>query len=55
MRYCTLADLELAIPAQTLIWLSNDDTSAVAINLPVVELAVVQAEELIDPSVHPGD
>lgn len=48
MRYCTLADLELAIPAQTLIWLSSDDTSAVAINLPVVEQAVVQAEELID-------
>lgn len=48
MRYCTLADLELAIPAQTLIWLSSDDTSAVAVNLPVVEQAVAQAEELID-------
>ena len=48
MRYCSLADLQLAIPAQTLIWLSSDDESAAAINTAVVEEAVRQAEELVD-------
>ncbi|HJU70381.1 MAG TPA: DUF1320 domain-containing protein [Paucimonas sp.] len=48
MRYCSLADLQLAIPAQTLIWLSNDDASATAMNAAVVEEAVRQAEELVD-------
>lgn len=48
MRYCSLADLQLAIPPQTLIWLSNDDESATAINQAVVEEAVRQAEELVD-------
>ena len=48
MRYCSLDDLQLAIPPQTLIWLSNDDESATAVNVGVVEQAVAQAEELID-------
>ena len=48
MRYCSLADLQLAIPAQTLIWLSDDNAEAAGINLPVVEEAVRQAEELVD-------
>lgn len=48
MRYCSLPDLELAIPAQTLIWLSSDDESAAAMNAAVVEEAVRQAEELVD-------
>ena len=48
MRYCSLADLQLAIPAQTLIWLSDDDESATAMNQAVVEEAVRQAEELVD-------
>ena len=48
MRYCSLDDLQLAIPPQTLIWLSNDDESATAVNAGVVEQAVVQAEELVD-------
>lgn len=48
MRYCSLADLQLAIPPQTLIWLSNDDASATAMNQAVVEEAVRQAEELVD-------
>ena len=48
MRYCSLADLQLALPAQTLIWLSNDDASATAMNAAVVEEAVRQAEELVD-------
>ena len=48
MRYCSLADLQLALPAQTLIWLSNDDASATAMNQAVVEEAVRQAEELVD-------
>ena len=48
MRYCSLADLQLAVPAQTLIWLSNDDASATAMNQAVVEEAVRQAEELVD-------
>ncbi|MDR1709658.1 MAG: DUF1320 domain-containing protein [Candidatus Accumulibacter sp.] len=48
MRYCTLADLQLAIPAQTLVWLSNDDEAAAAIDAAVVEEAVRQAEETVD-------
>jgi len=48
MRYCSLPDLQLAIPPQTLVWLSNDDESATAMNTAVVEEAVRQAEELVD-------
>lgn len=48
MRYCALADLQLAIPAQTLVWLSDDSPEATEINLPVVEEAVRSAEELVD-------
>lgn len=48
MRYCSLDDLQLAIPPQTLVWLSNDDESATTVNAGVVEQAVAQAEELID-------
>lgn len=48
MRYCTLADLLLAIPEHTLIQLSSDDVSATGIEMPVVEEAVRQAEELVD-------
>lgn len=48
MPYCSLADLQLAIPAQTLIWLSSDDEAATAVNAAVVEEAVRQAEELVD-------
>ena len=48
MRYCSLPDLQLAIPPQTLVWLSNDDESATALNAAVVEEAVRQAEELVD-------
>jgi phage gp36-like protein len=55
MRYCTLADLQLAIPARTLIDLSNDAASSgfsqavpADINQAVVEESVRQAEELVD-------
>lgn len=48
MRYCSLTDLQLAVPPQTLVWLSNDDTEATAVNAAVVEEAVRQAEELVD-------
>ncbi|MDR2925941.1 MAG: DUF1320 domain-containing protein [Azoarcus sp.] len=48
MPYCTLADLQLAIPEQTLVWLSNDDAAATAMNPAVVDEAVRQAEELVD-------
>jgi len=48
MRYCTLADLQLSIPGQTLIWLSNDDEDATTVNIDVVGEAVRQAEELVD-------
>lgn len=53
MRYCSLADLQLAIPQQTLIQLSNDTPAAFgqpepALNPAVVEEAVRQAEELVD-------
>lgn len=48
MRYCSLDDLALAIPPQTLIWLSSDDESATAMNPMVVEEAVRHAEERVD-------
>ncbi|PHV02791.1 gp436 family protein [Iodobacter sp. BJB302] len=57
MRYCTLADLQLAIPLQTLIALSNDaqpDLSYGGTSTPpqlvmeVVEDRVRQAEEVVD-------
>ncbi|MHA6913001.1 gp436 family protein [Ralstonia pseudosolanacearum] len=48
MRYCSLVDLQLAIPMQTLTWLSNDDEAAAALNPAVVDEAVRQAEELVD-------
>ena len=48
MNYCSLADLQLAIPAQTLIWLSNDDPAAEAISQAVVDEALRQAHELVD-------
>ncbi len=48
MGYCSLADLQLAIPQQTLIWLSNDDPAAVAMNQAVVDEGLRQAQELVD-------
>ncbi|MDA8449834.1 DUF1320 domain-containing protein [Acidovorax sp. GBBC 3332] len=48
MRYCTLADLELAMPRQTLIWLSNEDSQAAAVNEAVVADVVRGAEEMVD-------
>lgn len=48
MRYCTLADLLLAIPEQTMIQLSNEDPMATAVNIAVVEEAVRSAEEMVD-------
>ncbi len=48
MRYCTLAEIRLSIPAQTLVWLSNDAEDATAINEDVVGEAVRSAEELVD-------
>jgi len=48
MRYCTLEDLNLAIPARTLAQLSNDTSPATDPNLPVIERAVAHAEEVID-------
>lgn len=54
MRYCTLADLLLAIPAQTLIQLTHDVTTDYGQTMPsepngvVIEEAVRQAEDLVD-------
>jgi phage gp36-like protein len=48
MRYCSLADLQLAMPLHTLIELSNDEPSATTLNEAVIEVAVRQAEELVD-------
>lgn len=53
MSYCTLADLQLAMPAQTLIALSNDAVPDFGeplstMNEPVITEALVQAGELID-------
>lgn len=52
MRYCTLDDLQLAIPRVTLIQLSNDDPLATDIDADVVERAVSQGEELIDAALR---
>jgi phage gp36-like protein len=48
MRYCTLADLRLSIPEQTLIWLSNDDPQATTLHQDVITEAIRQAEEMAD-------
>lgn len=48
MRYCTLNDLERAIPKQTLIWLSHDDPAAENYDSVVLEDAINYAEELAD-------
>lgn len=48
MRYCTLDDLLLAIPARTLAQLSNDAPPATEPKLEVVERAVTAAEETVD-------
>lgn len=53
MRYCSLADLQLAMPLATLIQLSNDKVVEYGqpeptLNLAVVEEAVHQGEELVD-------
>ena len=46
--YCSVADLQVAIPLQTLIWLTNDDPLAAEINVAVVEEAILQANEQVD-------
>ncbi|STQ91399.1 gp436 family protein [Iodobacter fluviatilis] len=57
MRYCTLADLQLAIPLQTLIALSNDAQPDLSyggtvtppqLMMEVIEDKVRQAEEVVD-------
>ncbi len=54
VRYCTLADLKLAVPERTLIELTNDTTTdygapaPTTINTDIVESAVRQAEEIVD-------
>ncbi|MGO1073225.1 gp436 family protein [Lysobacter sp. CA199] len=48
MRYCTFADLQRAIPARTLVELSNDDPTADAPDIAIVEGKIEGAEELVD-------
>lgn len=48
MRYCTRADIGMAIPELTLVQLSNDDPAALEANEDVIEDGVRQAEELVD-------
>lgn len=51
MRYCTLDDLRLAMPARALVELSQDDSAAIregTVDEDVVARAIGQAEELID-------
>lgn len=48
MRYCTLSDLERAVPKQTLIWLSHDDPASENYDSAVLEDAINYAEELAD-------
>lgn len=43
-----LPDLTLAIPTQTLIWLTDDNPEARTVNMLVLEEAVRQAEERVD-------
>jgi len=52
MRYCTLDDIKLAMPASTLIALSNDDPMAAEIDLDVIERGARAAEELIDANLR---
>ncbi len=53
MRYCSVADLQLAIPRETLAQLTNDaapDFGAPPrdVNVPIAEEAINQAEQLVD-------
>ncbi|MEN9501526.1 MAG: hypothetical protein RI964_811 [Pseudomonadota bacterium] len=48
MAYCTVTDLQRAMPGQTLIWLSNDDPAATAINATVVNDAIAYAAREIN-------
>lgn len=48
MAYLSLQDLELATPAQTLIWLSADDPVATAPNTAVIAEAMSYADNVID-------
>lgn len=48
MDYCTLDDLLLSVPMQTLVWLSNEDSTATDINERVVQEAISLAQERID-------
>lgn len=52
MRYCTLDDIQQAMPAATLIQLSSDDPAATSIDLTVVERAVRSSEEMIDANLR---
>lgn len=52
MRYATVADIQRAIPDQTLIWLSCDDPSATVMDVAVVEAAIKEAEELVDSHIR---
>jgi len=52
MRYCTLDDIQLAIPETTLIALSNDDPRATSADLAVIERAVKASEEMIDANLR---
>jgi phage gp36-like protein len=52
MRYCTLDDIKLAIPGNTLIALSNDDPRATGIDQAVIERAVKASEEMIDANLR---
>lgn len=48
MRYCTHADIARAIPAVTLLQLSNDDPAAELPDEAVIEDCIRSAEELLD-------
>lgn len=48
MRYCTQGDIEQAIPAHTLIQLSQDDPYATAPDWGRIDAGVTSQEELID-------
>lgn len=47
-RYCSLEDIAKAIPARTLIELSNDDPEAVTPDNGIIEWHIEQSEQVVD-------
>jgi len=48
MPYCTLAELKNAIPEDTLVLLTDDNSPAAAVNETVVDAAIADGDDIID-------